>query len=303
MRLEWLEDIIAVYDAGSLRAAADQRLLTASAFTRRIKAVENALGGELFDRSNKPVTLRPHVVELIPRMREIAASFRQMKSELSSTGGGAPITRVICQHTLSVSWTPRLAKFLASKDVHMRIKSGSKDECKLSVLKKDTDFAIIYEEPHRPMPEDDKVFDRIFLTTEQFLPVAALEQNERLKQSVEAKHFPLIAYPRNLFLGEVLERALTEDTGIISNTSVLAEAGLGPAVLEFVREGVGIGWLPYSLVSSELAQNTLTDLSEALPPFSLDVVLVRSSTNPSNRRSAIWDWIKEDLVSKFHSGR
>ena len=37
MRLEWIEDILAVLDTGSLARAAEKRLLTQSAFTRRVR--------------------------------------------------------------------------------------------------------------------------------------------------------------------------------------------------------------------------------------------------------------------------
>ena len=51
MRLEWLEDILAVADAGSLSVAAERRRLTQSAFSRRMQFIEQALGGQLFDLS------------------------------------------------------------------------------------------------------------------------------------------------------------------------------------------------------------------------------------------------------------
>lgn len=297
MRLEWIEDILAVHDSGSLRAAADQRLLTASAFTRRIKAVEDAIGGELFDRSNKPVTLRPHVVELVPRMRELSAGLKQVQSELSGLGSKGQITRVICQHTLSVSWAPRVAKLLASRQVQMRIKSGSKDECSLSVLKNDTDLAIVYEDHSKQKADEEDLFDKIFLARERFVPVAALFENEMLQHAIESGRFPLVAYPRNLFLGEILEQALSGTVNRNVATSIVAESGLGPAVLEFVREGVGVGWLPLSLVSRDIETNLLTDLSNVLPGFELSVVLVRSKTKSirSKPQAKVWNWISENI--------
>lgn len=291
MRLEWIDDILAVHDSGSLRAAADQRFLTASAFTRRIKTVEDAIGGELFDRSNKPVTLRPHVVELIPRLRELSAGLKQTQSELSGLGARGQITRVICQHTLSVTWAPRVAKLLTSKNEQLRIKSGSKDDCSLSVIKNNTEFAIVYEDPKMRQTDDYDLFERINFATERFLPVAALEQNDHLSRVVDDGRIPLIAYPRNLFLGEAQERALATRDRQDVVTSIVAEAGLGPAVLEFVREGVGVGWLPYSIIAAELEDKQLTDLSDLLPSFDLEVHAIRSKADVSKRSKQIWSLI------------
>ena len=55
MRLEWLEDILAVVETGSFIKAAERRCLTQSAFSRRIRMIETHVGAELFDRARKPV--------------------------------------------------------------------------------------------------------------------------------------------------------------------------------------------------------------------------------------------------------
>ena len=55
MRLEWLDDILAIASTGSFSGAAERRHLTQSAFSRRIQQIEQHIGVELFDRSQKPV--------------------------------------------------------------------------------------------------------------------------------------------------------------------------------------------------------------------------------------------------------
>lgn len=288
MRLEWLEDILAVHDAGSLRAAADLRLLTASAFTRRIKVVEEAIGAEIFDRSNKPVTLRPHVMELVPRMREIAAGIRQMRSELNGLGQDVQMARMICQHTLSVSWAPKVARRLASTGLQLRIRSGTKDECAFSVLKNDSDFALVYENPETEKTEEADLFDRIKLSTEQFLPVVASRGNLELGHDAQTEVIPIIVYPRNLFLGEALEQALTKRADPKVRMSTVAESGLGPAVLEFVREGLGVGWLPRSIVEKEIKNGALRPVTQLLPSFELEVVGIMAKANTSARAKKTW---------------
>ena len=291
MRLEWLEDILAVHDTGSLRAAADIRFLTASAFTRRIKTVEQSIGSELFDRSNKPVSLRPHVMELIPRMREVAMNLRVIQNELSGTGNGTRVTRLICQHTLSVSWAPRVARALATNDTQMRIRSGTKDECLFSVLKSDTDVALVYEEPDLVIDDNDDLFERIHLAHDDFLPVAALIDNDELNETIKRKKIPLVTYPRNLFLGEVLAKTLAKISDQSIGFATFAESGLGPAVMEFVREGLGVGWLPSSLIKKEIESGEFTPLTHLLPPFRLNIVALSSKSTKSNVKSHIWKTI------------
>lgn len=300
MRLEWIEDILAVHDAGSLRAAADLRLLTASAFTRRIKVVEASIGADIFDRSNKPVTLRPHVVELIPRLREVAASIRQVQSELSDLGRDAQLARLACQHTLSITWAPKVARKLASMGAQMRIRSGSKDECSFSVLKNNTDFAIVYVDPETDPKEEADLFDRMRFSAERFIPVGALRDNSTLRAEIELRRIPIIAYPRTLFLGEVLERALAKHAPRNAMLSTIAESGLGPAVLEFVREGLGVGWLPRSIVEKEISSGQLNALTDLLPTFDLDVVAIKAKGDATRHVRKIWAALEEGFSETGH---
>jgi len=294
MRLEWIEDILSVHDSGSLRAAAENRFLTSSAFTRRIRTVEKLVGSELFDRNNKPVTLRPHVVELIPRLREIATSLRNVQHELSGLGDGVGITRLMCQHTLTVSWAPKVVKTLAKNGAQLRIRSGSKDECALCVLKNDVDIALVYEETNLNINAEEDLFNRINFGQEEFLPVAALKDNQELKDLIELKKIPLVSYPRNLFLGEVQEKTLSQNPDRQYSFATIAEAGLGPAVMEFVREGLGVGWLPSSMISKELANEDFTVLSDFMPAFRLDVVAISAKLAKTKLNTQVWNAIESE---------
>ena len=291
MRLEWIEDLLAVHDTGSLRAAADIRFLTASAFTRRIKAVEDSLGGELFDRSNKPLTLRPHVLEAIPDLRDAAASLRNLQNQLGSPKDPQKRTRLICQHTLSVSWAPRVARVLSEKGNSIRVRSGSRDECLLGILKSDSDVAIVYEEPDVAVAETEELFDRIHFGQEEFVPVAATDGKDELAGLIEAGQIPLVSYPRNLFMGEVLDRVLSKNHSKDLKVTTVAEAGLGPAVLEFVREGIGVGWLPSSMISDELQSGAFVSLTDIFPAFQLNIVALKSIRDQTKSSALIWDEI------------
>ena len=49
MRLDWIDDILAVLDCGSLARAAQKRSLTQPAFTRRVRLIEDSIGAELLE--------------------------------------------------------------------------------------------------------------------------------------------------------------------------------------------------------------------------------------------------------------
>ena len=74
MRLDWIEDIVAVLDAGSISGGAARRNVSQPAFSRCLRTAEEALG----------------VAELGPRLRAAAREIRQLRVELRLAAGRRP---------------------------------------------------------------------------------------------------------------------------------------------------------------------------------------------------------------------
>ena len=147
MRLEWIEDILAIEDAGSFNAAAEARFLTPSAFTRRIRGIEELLGCELFDRRKRPIVLKAHVQECLPELREAAVTLRRAR-QLLADPNARKSRRVTmgCQHALAAFFAPRLLAGLEfSEAPQVRFKAARKSECLLQLIKREAEFALIYE--------------------------------------------------------------------------------------------------------------------------------------------------------------
>ena len=81
MNLSWLDDFLTLAAIGNFSRAADERHMTQPAFSRRIMALEEWLGVDLFDRGSKP-----------PRLTETGRWFRQVAQDLLADG--QPICRV-----------------------------------------------------------------------------------------------------------------------------------------------------------------------------------------------------------------
>jgi LysR family transcriptional regulator, hypochlorite-specific transcription factor HypT len=109
MRLEWLEDILAIAQTGSFSGAAERRNLTQSAFSRRIQQIEDHIGVQLFDRSRKPVQLRPTTLAQGAQIEHLAAALRQLVVDLRRGDRMASNRIVIAsQHALTTSLAPRI---------------------------------------------------------------------------------------------------------------------------------------------------------------------------------------------------
>src|SRR5919106_3060997 len=83
MELQQLRALLFVADTGSVTEAARRLLLTQPAVTRQLRALEDELGGALFDRTTKPIVPTPlgqAAVEHARRMLQISDDLRALVS-------------------------------------------------------------------------------------------------------------------------------------------------------------------------------------------------------------------------------
>lgn len=298
MRLEWIEDILAVSEMGSFNAAAEARFLTPSAFTRRIRSIEETLGCELFDRTKKPIVLKRHVRDSLPELREAAARLRHARQLLSEpeVDQTQRIT-LICQHALTASVAPGLlAHPVLGETPNARIKSGGKSECLLTLMKRKAEFALVYEALGEDPDLDPEFCDRVVLGHEKFSPVirqGVAPDLERQTPTLLPDTLPMIGYPSSIFLGEVLQKTLASRPEKTPQLIRVAETGLSLALVEFVRRGLGVGWLPNMITEADLEAKSLVSLEHVLPTFELNVVLLRMKNDLPPKADEFWRAIKD----------
>ncbi|OXT02149.1 LysR family transcriptional regulator [Notoacmeibacter marinus] len=285
MHLDWIDDILAVIDTGSLARAAERRFLTQSAFTRRVRMIEDRIGTSLFDRSRKPVEVRPGVRALEPELREISARLRRLQQELrlSAEHGDRRIV-FACQHALATTISPRIVAELTSMDgVSVRVRSGNNDECLLLLASGEADFIVTYESQGMADSGRTDSFEVVDLGIDRFVPVCATS----LLAERDAPTIPVISYPGGIFFRAVFDHHIAPFLPERSSFVPKAETALTLAACEYALQGMGVAWLPFSLVRKHLADERLHQLDE-LPTHPLQIRM-RRLTRPSGARTdEIW---------------
>ncbi|HKL64846.1 MAG TPA: LysR family transcriptional regulator [Roseovarius sp.] len=268
MRLEWLDDILAVADAGSLARAAELRHVSQPALTRRLRAIEVALGVPLFDRRHKPLTLLPEVAPHLPAMRSLAAQLRQLRDGLAQSGGARGLT-LACQHAITTTHSPAIVAALTEGQARpVRVRSENREDCLLRLLAAEADLAVVYDVPHIAPLALSGAFERASLGPEHLIPVAA----PGLLQGVD---LPYIGYPGDVFLGQVMDRALLPRIGPDRRLRRCAETALTLAAHEYARRGIGVAWLPETMARDDLSSGRLVRLARDVPALGMEIWMIR----------------------------
>lgn len=291
MRLEWLEDLLAVIETGSFNAAAQKRLLTQPAFSRRIRAIEDYVGVELFDRTHKPIQLRPATTDQHEQIARLAAALRQLVHDLKR-GDRAVGNRVIIasQHALTTALTPTLIQRIQARDpnTYIRLRSANLDECFSLLLSRQADIALIY----RPVGEDHPVagdyLESVTLGQDRLVPVYSTAGRSKLNTQFAEGSIPMIAYPGEVFLGQIMDRLILPQVRNLAVVDTKVETALTLAAMELATQGIGVAWVPASLAKSRIGDGRLADLSSTLPSYMLDCTVARLIGSRGHAEDAVW---------------
>lgn len=286
MRLDWLDDILAVAETGSFLQAAERRGLTQSAFSRRIRQIEEHVGVELFDRRSKPVRLRPATENQRERIGELAGQLRQLALDLRQ-GAAAAANRVTIasQHALTAVLTPAIVESAraGAPPVFVKVRSANLDECLALLLARQADVALLYRLPGGAHPVRADFVETVVIGADRLVPVIASARAGWVAGRIVAGELPCIAYPAEVFLGEVMARSILPGLRGTCRAVPRAETALTLAALEMAAAGVAVGWVPLSLARARIADGTLADLSDRLPGSDLEITAVRLADNSGER--------------------
>src|SRR6476620_9219891 len=107
MNLIWLEDFVALAVTGNFSRAADDRHSSQPAFSRRIRALEEWIGADLFDRSSQPAMLTEVGEWFAGIARELHARGARSPDDAKRIAEASSVTLSIAStHALSFTFLP-----------------------------------------------------------------------------------------------------------------------------------------------------------------------------------------------------
>lgn len=281
MKLLWIEDFLTLVDAGTFSRAAALRNVTQPAFSRRIQLLEAWLNVELIDRRSQPMRLTAIAERHMPEFRALLRDVNHLRNRMQSENSGAARLILATQHSLTMTRLPSLLKRLKQNDslrVDFSVRSENRDDCVALFMRGEADLLLCMEEGddllHSLMPDAS----RLPMGCEKLIPLSASTRTGKPLHAPRAKGtLKLLAFPVDSFLGRVMYK---HEVGALFRryqVEIVHESVFLAGIKEMVLAGLGMAWLPETLVKRELQSGALVALGGTLCGVSLELGLYRSA--------------------------
>lgn len=302
MKQQWIEDFLTLVDTGTFSGAAALRNVTQPAFSRRIQQLENWLGIELIDRQSQPIRLTAIAQQNVPEFRRLLRDFNQLRSRMQSEYNGTARIVLATQHTLTIARLPALLKLLNSNQENrfeFNVRSENRDDCVALFLRGEADMLLCMEEKNDALYRLLPPSSRLPFGSETLVPLSAIRTNGRILHTLRAdKPLSLLAFPPGSFLGRIMYERIFTNLLQHHNVKIVHESVFLAGVKEMLMAGLGMAWLPVSLVERELKSGLLVQLTQPhdiFQPVTLPLGLYRSphSSYPKAMES-IWTLLEHN---------
>ncbi len=293
MDIKWLDDFLSLAQTRNFSRSADDRNVTQSALSRRIRSLEAWVGADLVDRSTYPLVLTPagklfsvsavESIRLLNDTRALLRGERKDENMLSISAG----------HTLSLNFLPNwLASLRTRHGMHVRsrILPANVHDSVLSLVEGNCDLLLCYYHADLPVALDSARFEYINLGEEVVMPVSVPKRSGFAAYSLPGNAVdptPRLAYTAGSFFARVVERivARVNQPSVHINT---CESDMAELLKAMAMAGHGLAWLPASCIARELAEGLLVPAGGEHWSMTLEIRLFRAVDNKKPALQELW---------------
>ena len=292
MQLKWLEDFTVLAQERSFTRAAELRHVTHPAFGRRIRALEAWAGTPLVERGGGPVTLTPAGHSFLETAGQLARNLAQSHEELQSLAGRQARTVTLATgrtlaRTVVADWLVRLQPVLQGGELCIRTRALAETVALLE--RNEADFSLLYHHPAIAVQLDARQFLHLTVASDRLVPVArATARGDALYRFGDGTGpVPYLAYAPQLALGRLVEDHLSHNPHAPRLRRVV-ECDSADAHYEYVQKGLGVAWLPWSMVHADCQARRLAPAGDARMEVRFDVRLYRPKRRLNPLAEAFW---------------
>lgn len=297
MELKWFEDFLSVARSNSFTRAADERHITQSALSRRIRQLEEWLGVPLFNRKTYPVTLTPEGQIFLATARETVFSMTHLRNDLHQRfRSRTAVLRFAMLNTLSLTFFPDWIQRLNLKQqlgyIRMCNSKPSFVEHIATLHSGETDFLLTYAHDAVSLIHQLAPYPMVQLGRERAIAVCRPDSSGKPLYPVDPHGGPIpwISYGQHSFFAHALAQMLSERPLPLE---AVYENGMSVNLKAMVLAGGGVAWLPLSLIHQELASGMLVRADDSRWDMSLAIRLYRQPVLQNPQAELLWDRVQQ----------
>jgi DNA-binding transcriptional LysR family regulator len=300
MNLTWLDDFLALAASGNFSRAAEERHMTQPAFSRRIRALEEWLGVDLFDRSLQPVRLtetgqwfRKVAQDLLAEVARIPGEARAIAEAHSTT------LRFAATHALSFTFLP---DWLRGLEAHtsmgpVQLLSDVQQTCEALLLQSQVQFVLSYAHALAPGLLQAGGYPSVCVGADELIPVSAPDETgapiHRLAADGKGPSVQLLGYSAESGLGRILKQVRGAAMERLPTHTVFT-AHLASVLRTMALNGRGLAWLQATLIRDDLASGRLVAAAPDDWRIALDIRLYRDRVAIGATGEKFWTAVKQN---------
>jgi DNA-binding transcriptional LysR family regulator len=290
MQLKWLEDLLALAEAGSLTHAAQRRHVTHPAFGRRIRALETWAGAPLIDRSAPTLRFTAQGEAVLEAAREAIAALAVARRASVGEDDGDCLLHIATGRTLArtllVTWYARMQPLIGRRK--LKVSTRVLQEVASMLESGEADFMLTYFHPLLALRLDARRFSYLRVADEVLIPVCGCGPDARALHALSRrKASPWLSYSGSLALGRLVDDHLNSHLKP-PRLWVAVELDSADAAHEFALRGFGIAWLPRSMVAADCRLGRLIQVGDRSDEIRLEVRLYRRRQRLPALGEALW---------------
>jgi DNA-binding transcriptional LysR family regulator len=301
--LNALKDFLVLCQVKSFSRAAERCHVSVSGLSRRIQGLESWLGSPVFERSNVMLELTDAGHQLQSVATQVVFALEGLKKSVRTAADvREQQIRFAAPHIMSAiffpEWIPRLhTQFSGAR---FSVMSENLPACFAALHEEEADFVVFL------CDEDNAVFERAGLRlqrehylsatlgAESLIPVSGPDAAGRPLFALEgsAQEISFLGYSDACSLGWAVDQALTRRSALPLVRH--HESSLADGLRSMALSGMGMAWLPESMVSNELLTRRLVRAGNAQLDINLRVLIMRRQEPLGEQAEAFWRAIQPD---------
>lgn len=306
MDIEWLEDFLVLSDLSSFTRAAQARNVTQSAFSRRIRSLEEWIGIPLVDRDTVPprLTMAGHLFR--DAAREMVRQMHDTRVALGHRSKAFSGIKLYVAHSLVQHFLPHWIAHVNSNISGLKfdILAGETYDGMVALSSGRCDLLMVYHTPAVPMAVDERSTPSIILGTDRVVPVCKADEDGDaiyLLSEARLRNLPLLSYPPETFFGRLCNSLIRfRPSDPLFNVSAQSP---NPRILQSLANiGLGIAWLPERMVREDLDQRRLALAGDGEWSTAVEIRLYASQERSRLLQAGLWESIKEALDARAMLG-